>query len=304
MSQARPDHPGGAGPMIDLADIVGRALAEDIGPGDITTAFTTNDAALGRGEVRAEEPGVIAGTTVAAAVFHKVDPEIVFEVLLADGKSVSRGDLILAMSGPASSILKAERTALNFLQRMSGIATLTAKFVAEIEGTRARITDTRKTAPGLRLTDKMAVRAGGGVNHRFGLYDMVLIKDNHIVAAGGITVAVAGCLAALSRSSAESSGGSARPLIEVETKNLMEVEEALACEGVARIMLDNFSVGDMLRAVDTIAGRMEVEASGNVSLSTVRRIAETGVDFISVGALTHSVAALDLSLDFQASHPR
>jgi len=276
----------------EISVIIGRALAEDIGPGDITTEFTTTGAGTGEGRVTSKEPGIIAGLTVAEGVFRAVDPMTAVECSLTDGGSVSPGDVVLTVTGRAASILKAERTALNFLQRMSGIATLTGKFVREVEGTRARITDTRKTAPGLRLTDKMAVVAGGGVNHRFGLYDMVLIKDNHIAAAGGIAAAVSGCVRGLGD---RSPAGDA-PVIEVETRNLREVEEAVACEGVSRIMLDNFQVGDMLRAVDLIAGRVEVEASGNVSLATVRRIAETGVDFISVGALTHSAAALDLAL--------
>jgi nicotinate-nucleotide pyrophosphorylase (carboxylating) len=298
MNHPRPEGRGSTGMTEDVGDIVRRALEEDIGPGDITTEFTTDDAATGRGTVRAKEPGVIAGTTVAREVFHCVDSGTRVELHLADGERVSAGDTVLTVTGPASSILKAERTALNFLQRMSGIATLTARYVGEVEGTRARITDTRKTAPGLRTTDKMAVKAGGGVNHRFGLYDMVLIKDNHIAAAGGITAAVSRCVAGLRNMPA----GAARPAIEVETKNLTEVEEAVSCGGVSRIMLDNFPVGDMLRAVDMIGGRAEVEASGNVSLVTVRRIAESGVDFISIGALTHSAAALDLSLEYSGAH--
>jgi len=294
----RPEGDGGAAAV--LAGIVRRALDEDVGPGDITTDFTTDPSVSGEGVVVSKEEGVIAGTTVAREVFRAVDPEIVFDAAVNDGGTVTRGSRVITVSGRAASILKAERTALNFLQRMSGIATLTSRFVREIGGTRARVTDTRKTAPGLRLTDKMAVRAGGGVNHRFGLYDMVLIKDNHIAAAGGVAAAVAGCLAGLSRRPPGEPG----PPIEVETRTLREVEEALSCDGVSRIMLDNFSVGDMLRAVDLIAGKVEVEASGNVSLSTVRKIAETGVDFISVGALTHSVTALDLSLEYRNSPSR
>src|SRR3990172_4695157 len=187
MSQARPDRSAAPDTGDDLAAIVGRALAEDLGPGDMTTEFTVPDRVRGEGVVIAKETGVIAGTTVASAVFHAVDPAIAMEIVLGDGKRVSRGDVVITVAGRAAGILTAERTALNFLQRMSGIATLTAKFVREIDGTGARITDTRKTAPGLRLTDKMAVKAGGGMNHRMGLYDMLLIKDNHIAAAGGIT---------------------------------------------------------------------------------------------------------------------
>jgi len=296
MSRTRPDRGVISVAGNDVGDIILRALEEDVGPGDITTEYTTGAADAGKGSIVSKEPGIIAGTTVAERVFRAVDPGTEVDVLRADGHAVSPGDVVITVTGSAASILKAERTALNFLQRMSGIATLTKKFVREVEGTRARITDTRKTAPGLRLTDKMAVVAGGGINHRFGLYDMVLIKDNHIAAAGGISAAVSGCLRGLE----DRHPAGDRPAIEVETKNLREVEEAVGCGGISRIMLDNFQVGDMLRAVDLIGGRVEVEASGNVSLATVRRIAETGVDFISVGALTHSAPTLDLALEYSA----
>jgi len=301
MNPAPPPERGGVPERAgELADIVRRALDEDIGAGDLTTEFTTDGSLSGEGVVRTKEEGIMAGITVAREVFRAVDGAVHFAAAVGEGMPVTPGDEVLSVNGRAASILKAERTALNFLQRMSGIATMTSKFVREVDGTRARITDTRKTAPGLRLTDKMAVLAGGGVNHRRGLYDMVLIKENHIAAAGGVARAVAGCLAGLGRIPP----GARKPSIEVETRNLREVEEALSCAGVSRIMLDNFSVGDMLRAVDLIAGRVEVEASGNVTLSTVRKVAETGVDFISVGALTHSVSALDLSLEYRTSVSR
>jgi nicotinate-nucleotide pyrophosphorylase (carboxylating) len=207
-----------------------------------------------------------------------------------DGSPVKPGLVLARIDGNAKGILRGERTALNFLQRMSGIATLTGEFVRAVAGTGAKITDTRKTAPGLRALDKMAVRLGGGVNHRFGLDDMVLIKDNHIVAAGGIAPAVTRCRKYLAEHRIDAR-------IEVETKNMAEVDEALSCPGVGRIMLDNFDTGEMKKAVERIGRRVEVEASGGITLATVRAVAETGVDFISVGALTHSVKALDISLE-------
>ncbi len=292
MSPARPDGPVLPTPDEQLLAAVVAALAEDIGSGDVTTSSTVDPEAPGTGVVRAKEAGVLAGGGVAALVFSTVDPSLACAVSLADGARLSPGDEVVRVRGRGPSILKAERTALNFLQRMSGIATRTAAFVKLVGGTRAKITDTRKTAPGLRIADKMAVRAGGGVNHRFGLYDMVLIKDNHIAAAGGITAAVKRC--------------PARPglPIEVETKNLDEVAEALRCPGVTRIMLDNFPTGMMGDAVRMVGGRLEVEASGNVTLESVRAIAATGVDYISVGGLTHSAPALDLSLDYSPGASR
>jgi nicotinate-nucleotide pyrophosphorylase (carboxylating) len=209
---------------------------------------------------------------------------------IAEGGYARAGQVIATVDGEARGILRGERTALNFLQRMSGIATLTRRFVDVVDGTNARITDTRKTAPALRLLDKWAVRLGGGVNHRFGLDDMVLIKDNHIVAAGGIANAVQHCVAYLRAESLERT-------IEVETRNLNEVREVLACTGVKRVMLDNFSLTDMRSAVDLVGHRLEVEASGGITLGTARSVAETGVDFISIGALTHSAKALDMSFE-------
>lgn len=211
-----------------------------------------------------------------------------------DGSAVEAGTTVALLEGPLGGILKSERTALNILQRMSGIATLTAVFVDAVKGTSAKITDTRKTAPGIRLLDKFAVRMGGGVNHRFGLDDMVLIKDNHIAAAGGITAALDRCLAGIGRMQNP-------PRVEVETRTLEQVKEALSHPGVDRIMLDHFTLEDMREAVRLIDGAVEVEASGNVTLRNVRAIAETGVGFISVGALTHSSRALDLSLDVVAA---
>jgi nicotinate-nucleotide pyrophosphorylase (carboxylating) len=237
-----------------------------------------------------KEDGVIAGLEVVALVFALCDHGLTLAPIVRDGEHVQKGKQIATVDGSAKSILKGERTALNFMQRMSGIATMTRRFVDAVAGTHARIIDTRKTAPGLRVLDKWAVRLGGGVNHRFGLDDMVLIKDNHIVAAGSITKAVEACRKYLKAEDLNIK-------IEVETKNLAEVHEALRCHGVHRIMLDNFGLDEMRKALDVIAQQVEVEASGGVTLQTVRAIAETGVDFISVGALTHSVKGLDISLE-------
>lgn len=266
------------------------ALFEDIGLGDITSESIIPSVMMGNAELLVKSNGVIAGLDVAGLVFQFVDPEITFHREVEDGTFVQFKKIVGKIDGPLVSILKAERTALNFLQRMSGIATLTRQFVGAVAGTRAKITDTRKTAPGIRLLDKLAVKIGGGVNHRFGLDDMVLIKDNHIEAAGGITNAIDQCLAYISASNINIK-------IEVETKNINEVQQILKYDGIQRIMLDNFKTDDIVKAVELINGKFEVEASGNVGLENVRQIAETGVDFISVGALTHSVKALDIALN-------
>lgn len=259
--------------------------------GDVTGDATVAEDATGVAELLCKEAGIIAGLDVAAMVFQYCDPDVTFGPLLEDGASVRGGDIIAVVRGSARGLLRAERTALNILQRMSGIATTTRRYVDAVAGTRARITDTRKTVPGLRVLDKAAVRAGGGVNHRFGLDDMVLIKDNHIAAAGGITEAVSRCNAYLS-------SHALRLPVEVETTSIAQVREALACQGITRIMLDNFQLPAMREAVLLIDHRVEVEASGGITLDTIRPVAETGVDLISVGALTHSVRALDISLDF------
>jgi quinolinate synthase len=269
--------------------IVRRALAEDIGPGDVTSSWTLPDDLRLRGRVMAKAPGIVAGLDVARLVFQTVDERIVFRSVVADGSAVSPGDTLATLMGPSKSILSAERVALNLLQRMSGIATLTSLYVEAVRDTKAVILDTRKTAPGLRILDKMAVRLGGGQNHRFGLYDMVLIKDNHIVAAGSITGAV---------QSVRSHNKDELP-IEVEVKNLDELGEALDL-GVDRIMLDNMDPEQMREAVALVAGRAELEASGGITLENVAANAKTGVDYISVGALTHSAPALDISLEVEA----
>jgi len=269
--------------------IVERALAEDVGSGDVTSQWILPPELGVQGHLLVKAQGVLAGLEVARQVFRQVDERITFQARMKDGHALSKGDIVATVEGPAASILTAERTALNFLQRMSGIATLTRRYVEAVAGTRAVILDTRKTAPGLRLLDKWAVRLGGGQNHRLGLYDMVLIKDNHIAAAGGSTQAV-------ERVRQKNQRGLA---VEVEVKSLAELEEALALS-VDRIMLDNMDLDEMRRAVEMTAGRVPLEASGNVTLENVAAIAATGVDYISVGALTHSVKALDISLDVEA----
>ncbi|MFZ1036189.1 MAG: carboxylating nicotinate-nucleotide diphosphorylase [Smithella sp.] len=268
-----------------IIKIIKNALAEDIGTGDITTQATVSSKKKGRALAIAKDDFVIAGIDVFAETFRCLDKNIKVKKIVNDGSRVKKGALIAEVSGSLSNILKAERVSLNLFQRMSGIATLTAKYVEAVRGCKAVILDTRKTVPNLRILDKMAVRIGGGTNHRIGLYDGVLIKDNHIEAAGGITAAVNAQRRQLPR----------KMKIEVETKNLMEVKEALRC-GVDIIMLDNMSVGVMKKAVDLVAGRAQIEASGNVSLQNVARIAAIGVDFISVGEITHSVRAADISL--------
>jgi quinolinate synthase len=270
-----------AQPLIELA------VAEDIGPGDATSdAILPADDVL-YGQIVCKAPGVIAGLPVARAVFQRVDPALRFTLRAADGQEVVRGEMVAEVQGPARGLLAAERTALNFLQRMSGIATLTRRFVDAVSNTEAAILDTRKTAPGFRALDKYAVRMGGGLNHRHGLYDMILIKDNHVEAAGGVLPAVK--RARLAHPELP---------IEAEVQSLEEMRQALSIEPpLDRILLDNMDLETMRQAVALAAGRVPLEASGNVSLETVAAIAATGVDYISAGALTHSVRALDLSLE-------
>lgn len=273
----------------DVLDAIRRALAEDIGPGDVTTNSIVPPDAVMRGRIIAKQDGVVAGLDVAQAVYRVVDERITFTALVAEGARVTNRQTLALVSGPARGLLTAERTALNFLGRMSGIATLTRQFVDAVAGTGATILDTRKTAPGLRMVDKLAVQRGGGRNHRIGLYDMVLIKDNHIDFAGSLRAAV------------ERARAHAPHLeIEVEARTLDDVREALDL-GVRRIMLDNMTPAMMAEAVRLVAGRARLEASGNVSLDTIRQIAETGVDDISVGALTHSARVFDVSFDYLAS---
>ncbi len=271
---------------IDVATIVGRALEEDIGQGDVTSAWTLPPGQLGSGTFLCKADGILAGLEVAREVFRQVSPEVAMVAHRSDGSPIARGDVLATVRGPMAAILTAERTALNLMQRMSGIATATHRYVDAVAGTGATILDTRKTVPGLRTLDKWAGRLGGGRNHRMRLDDMVLIKHNHIAAAGSITAAVAGVRAHNERGLA----------IEVEVKTWAELEEAVALQP-DRIMLDNMSPEQMRRAVDWVGGRVPLEASGGITLESVRAVAETGVDTISVGALTHSVVALDISLE-------
>ena len=268
---------------------VTRSLAEDVGRGDVTTLWTIPAQACAEARLLSKAEGIVAGLAVAQAVFAAIDPQPAFEATVQDGEPIHRGQVLGRVRGRARSILTAERTALNFLQRMSGIATLTRRYVEAVGGTKAIILDTRKTAPGLRLLDKWAVQLGGGQNHRKGLYDMVLIKDNHIAVAGGIAEAVRRVRMGRREREGELE-------IEVEVKSLEELQEALEL-GVDRIMLDNMSLQQVREAVRIAAGKVPLEASGGVSLETVRQIADTGVDYISVGALTHSARALDISLE-------
>jgi nicotinate-nucleotide pyrophosphorylase (carboxylating) len=270
----------------EILDSIQRALKEDIGTGDATTNSIVPADATMRGQIIAKQDGVIAGLDVARAAYQLLDSSVDFAAQVADGSRVTRGLVLALVSGRTRSLLTAERTALNFLGRISGIATLTRQLVDAVAGTRAVILDTRKTAPGLRAVDKLAVKLGGGGNHRIGLYDMILIKDNHIDFAGGIEEAV-------SRAQAARSGLQ----IEVEARTVDDVRVALGL-GVERILLDNMSLGQMSEAVKITNGRAKLEASGNVTLETVRKIAETGVDFISVGALTHSAKVFDVSFDY------
>ena len=261
------------------------ALGQDIFSRDVTSTATLDQDQRLNGKITAKSSGVVAGLPVAAAVFKRVDAEISFIRLVLDGEEVQPGQVLAEVFGPGQAILVAERTALNFLGRLSGIATLTNQYVDAVLGTKSIILDTRKTAPGFRLLDKYAVRQGGGSNHRMGLYDMALIKDNHIDAAGGVAQAI--------QKVHQHIGGQIP--IEVEVKNLDELQTALTCT-VDRILLDNMDLSTMREAVKIAGGRVALEASGNVSLTTVRDIAETGVDFISVGALTHSAPVFDVSL--------
>ena len=270
--------------------LVELALIEDTGHGDLTSDAVLSDSDLGKGDLLCKEDGIVAGLEVATLVFQHCHRSITVSPVVSDGSQIHRQQVIATVDGKAKGILHAERTALNFLQRMSGIATLTNKFVVAVAGTKAKVADTRKTVPGVRVLDKWAVRLGGGVNHRFGLDDMILIKENHVLAAGGIVKAMERCTRYVEKYGKVSS-------IEIEVRNLEELEQVLKRTGVQRIMLDNFSPSDMRRAVEMIDSRVEVEASGGVTLDNVRAIAETGVDYISIGALTHSVKALDISLE-------
>lgn len=270
------------------ADVVRRALAEDLGEaGDLTTEATVPAGSQSRAEVVARQAGTIAGTGVAASVFETVDPDLAVTVLVEDGQKIAPGTALMRVEGSSRSILVAERTALNLLGRMSGVATATARLVDAVAGTGAVITDTRKTMPGLRALDKYAVRMGGGRNHRFGLHDAVMIKDNHIAAVGSITAAVEAARARVGHT----------VKIEVEVDSLAQLEELLAV-GADIVLLDNMDPATLSKAVEMVDGRMVCEASGGVTLDSVREIAESGVDLISAGSVTHSAPQLDIGLDF------
>ncbi len=267
----------------DVIECIRRALDEDIGPGDVTTNSIVPEQASMNGQIIAKQAGIVAGLDVAQMVYAMLDDRVNFTALMGEGERVENGQVLAKVSGPARSLLTGERTALNFLGRMSGIATSTCLYVSAIDGTKAAILDTRKTAPGLRTLDKLAVKRGGGQNHRSGLYDMILIKDNHIDFAGSLADAVKRARHVYPKLG-----------LEVEARTLEDVQVALDNE-VKRILLDNMTLETMRQAVEITAGKAQLEASGNVTLANVREVAETGVDFISIGALTHSVKVFDVS---------
>ena len=268
--------------LIDLA------FAEDIGDGDHTTRCCIPADAMGTSRLLIKEDGVLAGVEMAKKVFAKFDPELQVEVLIEDGTEVHVGDVAMIVTGRIQSLLQTERLMLNIMQRMSGIATQTRKYVKLLEGTKTHVLDTRKTTPGLRMLEKQAVKIGGGVNHRIGLFDMILLKDNHVDFAGGIENAINRCHQYLKEKGLDLK-------IEIEVRNFDELQQVLDCGGVNRIMLDNFSVENTKKAVEIIGGRYETESSGGITIDTIRDYAECGVDYVSVGALTHSVKGLDMS---------
>ena len=272
--------------LID--DLIALAFAEDIGDGDHTTLCCIPADEMGRSKLLVKEEGILAGVDVARRVFAAFDPSLEMEVFIEDGAHVKPGDVAFVVSGRVQSLLQTERIMLNIMQRMSGIATVTHEYMARLEGLHTRVLDTRKTTPGMRILEKEAVRIGGGVNHRIGLFDMILLKDNHVDFAGGIEAAITRCHRYL-----EEKGQTLK--IEIEVRNLNELGEVLRVGGVDRIMLDNFTPELTREAVKLIAGRYETESSGGITIDTIRDYAECGVDFVSVGALTHSVKGLDMS---------
>lgn len=268
--------------MIDLS------FAEDIGDGDHTTLSCIPDSAMGKSKLLIKEEGVLAGVEIAKKVFARFDPTMKVEVFINDGAQVKPGDVAMIVEGKVQSLLQTERLMLNIMQRMSGIATMTARYVKQLEGTKTRVLDTRKTTPCMRMVEKMAVKIGGGVNHRIGLFDMILLKDNHVDFAGGIDKAI-------SRAKEYCKEKGKELKIEIEVRNFEELNQVLAIGGVDRIMLDNFTPENTKKAVELINGRFETESSGGITFDTLRTYALCGVDFISVGALTHSVKGLDMS---------
>ena len=268
--------------LIDLA------FSEDIGDGDHTTLCCIPADAMGKSKLLIKEAGVLAGIRIAQIIFHRFDPELKVEVFMEDGARVEPGDVPMVVTGRVRSLLQTERLMLNVMQRMSGIATMTATYVARLEGTRTHVLDTRKTTPGMRMLEKEAVKIGGGMNHRIGLFDMILLKDNHVDFAGGIANALDRC-----RTYQQEKGLHLK--VEIEVRSFDEIRQVFEHGGADRIMFDNFSVADTRKAVEMIGGRMETESSGGITLDTIRDYAECGVDFVSVGALTHSVKGLDMS---------
>ena len=274
----------------ELTDrLIELAFAEDIGDGDHTTLCSIPETATGKARLLIKEEGILAGVEVAKAVFHKFDPDLSVEVFINDGAHVKPGDVAFVVSGKVQSLLQTERLMLNIMQRMSGIATTTHNYVKLLDGTKAKVLDTRKTTPGMRMLEKAAVKIGGGENHRIGLFDMILLKDNHVDFAGGIENAIRGAQQYLKEKNKQLK-------IEIEVRNFDELNEVLAVGGVDRIMLDNFTPEQTREAVKLVNGRVELESSGGITFETIRRYAEAGVDYISVGALTHSVKSLDMSL--------
>ncbi|HAG17237.1 MAG TPA: carboxylating nicotinate-nucleotide diphosphorylase [Bacteroidales bacterium] len=274
---------------MTIDEIIRQSLIEDIQNGDHTSLSTIPKSAIGKAQLIVKQAGIVAGVDIAKLVFFAVDPDLIFIKKMEDGKRVKIGDIVFEVEGSSISILSAERVALNFMQRMSGIATTTSLYVEQLVGLKTRLLDTRKTTPLLRELEKMAVRLGGGENHRMGLYDMIMIKDNHIDFAGGIEKAIDACRKYLFNKNLDLK-------IEIEVRNEKELIRVLNKGGVNRIMLDNFSVDQMREAILLINGKYQTEASGGITLETIRNYAETGVDYISVGALTHHIKSLDLSL--------
>ncbi|MCC8198615.1 MAG: carboxylating nicotinate-nucleotide diphosphorylase [Tannerellaceae bacterium] len=273
--------------LID--DLIKLAFAEDIGDGDHTTLCCIPATATGRSQLIIKEDGVLAGVEMAKRIFHHFDPELQVQTYLEDGTEVRKGDIAFTVEGRVQSLLQTERLVLNVMQRMSGIATTTRKYVKALEGTNTRVLDTRKTTPGMRMIEKEAVKIGGGVNHRIGLFDMILLKDNHVDFAGGIEQAITRAQNYLKEKGKDLK-------IEIEVRNFDELEQALKVGGIDRIMLDNFNTDDTREAVKRIGGKYETESSGGITFDTLREYAACGVDYISVGALTHSVKSLDMSL--------
>ncbi len=274
---------------MKIEEIVRMALVEDLGDGDHTSLATVPKDATGEAVMLAKEVGVLAGVDVAKEVFLQIDKDIEIDILIKDGSRIQPGDRVMLVKGRSRSLLSAERTALNFVQRMSGIASFTNKVVSKIDGLHTKLLDTRKTTPCNRAVEKLAVKIGGGENHRFGLFDMIMIKDNHVDFAGGIRNAIEATQKYLKQNSKDLK-------IELEVRNFDELNEAMEVGGINRIMLDNFTPEELKKALQIVDGKYETEASGGISIETIRDFAETGVDFISVGALTHQIKSLDLSL--------